>query len=198
MPPRTAGYMLEKRQAILAAAFECFSEKGVPDTGMADIARKAGTSAGALYKHFASRDDVLEAVMSQIMEDFYRERNGQSWPEMRGAILNYALFGPATTDDDRALVHAINTQGANLVLLRNPILRRKAEEAFTRAHDWLAEGLERLDQTGEVKLPVPAEAAARHLIDAMMGCALSIVFRPRDPAELARSMDAFVGFNGAE
>jgi AcrR family transcriptional regulator len=190
--------MLDKRQAILMAAEACFGEKGVLETGMADIALKAGMSAGALYKHFESRDDVLEAVISRIMANFYQARSVRSWSDVRDTLLDYAFLGPAGEDEERRLVRSIHSQSIGVILLRNPALRRQAETAFARAEHWLAQALETLDRAGEISLPVPPGAAARHLIDVIMGCSLSIAFRTRDPAELARSIDAFVGVDRPE
>jgi AcrR family transcriptional regulator len=196
VPSRTAGYMLRKRQAILAAAQICFAERGVLETTMADIARQAGTSAGALYKHFENRDDVLEAVISDMMEGFYQERSVSTWCDLRKALLDYAFLEPVV-DDQRMLVRSVHSQSIGLILLKNPVLRRKTEESFARAESWLAAGLTKLDQAGDIRLPVPADAAARHLIDVIMGCSLSVAFRKRDPAEFARSIDAFVGVREA-
>jgi len=52
-----------RRQAILAAAKETFSEAGYHDTGMADVARAAGISYGALYWYFESKDELFHALM---------------------------------------------------------------------------------------------------------------------------------------
>lgn len=193
MPPRTAGYMLDRRQAILAAARECFAEIGVLETGMADIAHKAGTSAGALYKHFASRDEVLEAVLSETIEGFYRNPIGRSWNDLRNVLLGYALLGGSSGGDNALIQRAIYGQSIGLVALSNPALRKQSGDAFERAERWLTEDLERLHGTGEIKLSGTAESAARHLIDLVTGCAVSIAFRRRDPADLSRELDNFVG-----
>ena len=41
---------------------ECFSENGFHQTGMADIVRRSGMSHGAVYVHFESKDDIIEAL----------------------------------------------------------------------------------------------------------------------------------------
>lgn len=48
----------EKRDAILAAARGVFSTRGVVSVTMEDIAKAAHVSKGALYLHFASKDEL--------------------------------------------------------------------------------------------------------------------------------------------
>jgi AcrR family transcriptional regulator len=60
--PKVSEARLEARRAqILAAAVECFARRGFHETTMADIAREAGITAGAIYRYFPSKEDVVEA-----------------------------------------------------------------------------------------------------------------------------------------
>jgi AcrR family transcriptional regulator len=49
-----------KLPAILRAALELFTEKGIHATTTKDIARRAGVSEGALYRHFQSKQELAE------------------------------------------------------------------------------------------------------------------------------------------
>jgi AcrR family transcriptional regulator len=49
------------RDRVLEVAKEAFTRSGA-GASLDDIARKAGVGAGTLYRHFASRDELLEAV----------------------------------------------------------------------------------------------------------------------------------------
>lgn len=53
----------EGRQRILDAAFKLFAEQGYADTSVADVQAASGLSSGsgALYKHFRSKEELLEA-----------------------------------------------------------------------------------------------------------------------------------------
>lgn len=55
------------RDAILAAALELFSQRGFEGTSMRDIAAEAGITQGAIYKHFAGKEALLEAICA-LME----------------------------------------------------------------------------------------------------------------------------------
>lgn len=54
--------------AVLAATVDAVIETG-PATGLADIARRAGVTKGALQHHFPSKDDLLKAVVSEGWND---------------------------------------------------------------------------------------------------------------------------------
>jgi len=55
---------------ILAAAAELFAERGFAAVGVADIAERVGITGGAIYRHFPSKDAVLEAVTLATAEAF--------------------------------------------------------------------------------------------------------------------------------
>jgi AcrR family transcriptional regulator len=50
------------RQLLLAAAADEFAERGL-DASVADIARRAGVGKGTVFRHFATKDDLLAAIV---------------------------------------------------------------------------------------------------------------------------------------
>ena len=52
-------------EAILSVSARLFLEKGFDKTSMKDIAETAGISKGAIYHHFQSKDEIIEAVMEK-------------------------------------------------------------------------------------------------------------------------------------
>jgi len=53
------------RQALIHAAAELIDDRGMKGTGLLDISRAAGVSKGALYFHFASKDELVAAVRQE-------------------------------------------------------------------------------------------------------------------------------------
>ena len=62
----------QRREEIIRAAHKCFITRGFHATGMADIAREFGMSAGHIYNYFPSKTAIIEEVISRGMEDFYK------------------------------------------------------------------------------------------------------------------------------
>jgi AcrR family transcriptional regulator len=50
------------RELLLAAAADEFAEHGL-DASVADIARRAGVGKGTVFRHFATKDDLLAAIV---------------------------------------------------------------------------------------------------------------------------------------
>lgn len=52
-------------ESILDVAAKLFLEKGFEKTSMQDIVEAAGISKGAIYHHFASKEEIIQAVMEK-------------------------------------------------------------------------------------------------------------------------------------
>ncbi len=88
------------REQVLAAAIECFEERGYDETTTAEIARRAGIGVGTLYGYFRDKRDilleVLDGTVNQIATYTIRELDPATWKdaEPRQQIRNLidALF----------------------------------------------------------------------------------------------------------
>lgn len=63
MARRTKQEALETRLQIIDAAELCFFQNGVSQTSLAEIAKHAGVTRGAIYWHFANKDEVVDALL---------------------------------------------------------------------------------------------------------------------------------------
>ncbi len=59
---------LRNYQRLLSAAFDAFAEHGADDASLEEIARRAGVGIGTLYRHFPTRQALLEAVYRDQVE----------------------------------------------------------------------------------------------------------------------------------
>ena len=64
--PRYSAYGEEAQRLIQAGVVE-LAEKGTLDPRVADIVRRAGLSNKAFYRHFKSKDELLLAVLEEMM-----------------------------------------------------------------------------------------------------------------------------------
>lgn len=63
--PRTRPRREDVRQAILDAAAEVFAERGIDGASLDDVAAAAGFTKGAVYSNFASKDELILALMDE-------------------------------------------------------------------------------------------------------------------------------------
>lgn len=89
MPKRSKEYMEGQRRRFCEAATACFRRKGVTATNLTDICNESGLSMGALYKHFSSREDLLEAVLQLRLDHRNELLWGETWADLRTALVQY-------------------------------------------------------------------------------------------------------------
>jgi AcrR family transcriptional regulator len=63
----------KKKEAILKAAQEIFSEKGLKDATITEIAKKAGVVDSIIYHYFKNKEDLLYWAFSEQMENALKE-----------------------------------------------------------------------------------------------------------------------------
>ena len=61
--------MTSRRQQILDTAAELFARRGFHGVSVAELGAACGVSGPALYKHFASKDEVLAEMLVRISEE---------------------------------------------------------------------------------------------------------------------------------
>src|SRR5580698_11186776 len=58
------------RQRLLAAAREVFRDRGVAAT-LNDVAHQAGLGVGTAYRHFANKEELIDALFDEMVETVY-------------------------------------------------------------------------------------------------------------------------------
>lgn len=59
----------ERRKEIVSAARQLFIKKGYDATSTTDIMKAVGIAKGTLYYHFASKEEILDALIESITDD---------------------------------------------------------------------------------------------------------------------------------
>jgi len=101
--PAAAPDDAEVRNRIIAVARECFAKYGPRRTTMEDVAAAAGIARPALYRYVSSRDEIIESVILQRVEELsesFRSLFDESTPfaeafvEVVMAAVNAARLDP--------------------------------------------------------------------------------------------------------
>jgi len=115
---------VRNRELLLAAAGAEFAEKGV-DASVADIAKRAGVAKGTMFRHFASKEDLVAAIiggqLSALVVDAQRLTSA---PEPGAALLEF-LYIVADMQQQRDLSF-LQTLGE-----KDPSVRRLRGELHT-------------------------------------------------------------------
>jgi AcrR family transcriptional regulator len=138
------------RSLLLDAAEEVFAEKGFAPATLDDIAHAAGYTKGAIYKHFATKEDLFLAV-----SDRYWRRYFDNFAEVMSSARQ---IGARELDEiakrwrqlsrDRGAEHAALGHEFTLYLLRNPEARErvaaKRSEVVEALAKFIVKGMDRL------------------------------------------------------
>lgn len=147
----------ERRASILAVAKVLFADRGYHGASVDDIARRLGVSPAVLYRHFASKEALYEAVLDEIActRESYVEAilNG---PDDFGAVLARMtrLFVGGIAEDPDYL--RMEMQAA---LEGNPATTRLFENRWKSLTDYIEYSLKELAQDGHAAHVHPVTAA---------------------------------------
>ncbi|NLU68572.1 ScbR family autoregulator-binding transcription factor [Streptomyces sp. HNM0574] len=82
------------RRQVLEAAADVFAERGYGASTISEIISRAGVTKGALYFHFASKEELLQSVLDEQVRDFSvpeRSSKLQEWTDL-GMLLAHRTF----------------------------------------------------------------------------------------------------------
>jgi AcrR family transcriptional regulator len=143
LPARTPGPMRadarRNRELLLTAALAAFTEHGADDVSLEEIARRAGVGIGTLYRHFPTRQELLEAVYRDQVEALCALAAGLLREPSPGEALGTWLRGMiAFSTTKRSLVTsmlATMDKTAELFSVCSTEIRRAVESLLVRAQE---------------------------------------------------------------
>lgn len=83
------------RPALLAAAAQALEKDGPDGISLRELARRAGVSHTAPYRHFADRQALLAALAEEGFATLAAELDGKPWRDQAVAYVRFALAHPA-------------------------------------------------------------------------------------------------------
>jgi AcrR family transcriptional regulator len=126
---------VRNRKRLLMAAGQVFEEKGL-EASVADVARVAGVGMGTLYRRFSSKEALIEALVSEVLEETI-------------AMAREALGWPAGTGLEHFLEESSSYQAEHLGCL--PMLWNTDHHLMRTARDLIGELLADAQQHGRVR-----------------------------------------------
>lgn len=116
----------DTKDRILEAALEIFSRDGYAGANLKDIAGAVGVVKSGFYRHYASKEELWDAVLNE-MERYYAERFGST--ENPPAI-------PQSTDELKALTLRMldfTMHDEKIIMTRKILLTEQFRDARVRA-----------------------------------------------------------------
>jgi AcrR family transcriptional regulator len=159
-------------EKVLAAAREAFAEGG-ESTALEEIARRAGVGIGTLYRHFPTRQALLEALYVDEVEEVCRtaaQLDGEDpWEALSGWLKRFigylatkqALASELLSYVDRD-AQVFKTSRAALFSAGQPLLQRAQEAGVVRPDVGIAEVIQMV--IGIAKIPAGDPRQTEHIL----------------------------------
>jgi AcrR family transcriptional regulator len=129
------------REAVIVAAKQLFADRGL-DAQMPDVAKAASVGVGTVYRHFATKDDLIAALVADRFERLAQKaREALDRDDAWEGFCDFIRFAAQIQADDRALCEVIGS--------RPPLMDAAARAAGLPA---LADQLvKRVQRSGELR-----------------------------------------------
>ncbi|WP_220448150.1 TetR/AcrR family transcriptional regulator [Nonomuraea diastatica] len=178
-----------RRRQILDAARRCFIRNGFHATSMQDILAEADLSAGAVYRYFKSKDDIIAATASEAVAELAAtfEADESATPPGLDDIVDVVLqVGRPPLSGSRESAQFLVQVWAEA--LRSPPLRTKLQTVMKEARRVVGGLVARHQRHGLLSGDVPAEQVAEVLMALVDGFLVSrAVYGHDDQDSLADS-----------
>ena len=177
VPRVSAAHREQRRQQILDAARRCFARDGFHQTSMQDILADAGLSAGALYRYFRSKEEIIAAIaeeaLAQVTTPIGPLAAQQPAPPLDAVIERLLTNAEDVGFRPDGLAYIAPQVWAEA--LRNPRLRELVQTKFAEVRSAIA-GIVRAEQTaGRIPADADPDDVAGFLFGSLLGYVLQRV-----------------------
>jgi AcrR family transcriptional regulator len=169
MPKVSESYLAARRQQIIDAALACFDRDGFHGASMQDIFEESGLSAGAVYRYFSAKEDIVEAIAeSRHAKEAELINEAMKTSDVRSGLHHLAdLYFVWLTDPQEQMRRRIGVQvwaeAVNHKRIREIVLRGADQRIL------LVEYLRRAQLEGRLKSDFDPEALTRVYLSLFQG-----------------------------
>ncbi|MGW4963552.1 TetR/AcrR family transcriptional regulator [Nonomuraea sp. NPDC004186] len=182
-----------RRRQILDAARRCFLRNGFHATSMQDVLAEAELSAGAVYRYFKSKDDIIAATASEALAEVALafEADEATPPDLDDIVDLVLGVGRPPLSGSRESAQLLVQVWSEA--LRSPSLCAKLKEVMQEARSVVGGLVARHQRRGLLPADVPAGHVADVLVALVDGfLVLRAVYGHADPAAFRSGLKALM------
>jgi TetR/AcrR family transcriptional regulator, transcriptional repressor of aconitase len=191
MPRVSVDHLEARRRQILDAARRCFVRDGFHMTTMHDVLQEAGLSAGAVYRYFPSKEDLIHAIadaaLADVTDALSDVRGAADPPPLEEALGRLLGRRPPLDGGRESSVLLIQVWSE---AVRSPTLAERYRDVFDGLLRSLAEVVRTYQERGRLSPAVPAESIARALAAMVHGFMVQRAFADVDFATFKDALGA--------
>ncbi|MFF4500807.1 ScbR family autoregulator-binding transcription factor [Streptomyces sp. NPDC001401] len=176
----------QTRATIITAAADLFDRHGYESTSLSDIVEHAQVTKGALYFHFAAKEDLAHAIMelqSKASREVANDLDGRGYSSLE--TLMRITFGIARLSVEGPIPRAGLRLAAGDVVVRPPL-----QHPFTEWRDLASRKLLGAVKESDVHPDIDVDAVAHSLVSFFVGTRVvgrslePVAHQPRRLAEM--------------
>jgi AcrR family transcriptional regulator len=195
MPRVSDDHLERRRRQILDAARVCFIRKGFHLTSMQDVFAESGLSAGAVYRYFKSKNEIIHAIATDkvggaidVLEEILKE---DPLPPLEEIVERFATYAQTVLDEDGALRVAPYVWAEGL---HDPEYHALVAQLFGGLRSWLTVLATRMRDDGRLPADTDPQAMASTLVCLLPGFILQrLVLGDVDAGTLRKGIRALTG-----
>jgi AcrR family transcriptional regulator len=179
-----------RREEILRAAESCFARQGFHQTTIQDVIKESGLSAGCIYGHFSSKEDLIQAIgESRHGRDSallaVKGETGDPLQSLR-AIARAFLGDLQKEDGLRARRVALQLWAE---ALRDDVVRTQVTDGIRQPIALIIDLLRRGQKSGAIDRSIQPRGAARAMVAMFQGLVLQRLWG--ETVSTSEAMQAF-------
>lgn len=176
-----------RRRQILDGAARCFTRNGFHATSMQDVLREADLSAGAVYRYFRGKEELIGAIVTEVLDSIrasFEAAARQSPPPPPDQLIADVMSDVlgSRTEGFPGLIVQVWAE-----TLRNEALAAVLSSGFVQVREAWVNIVRVYQDAGTMDPDVPADDVARVMIATAQGFAAQQALFGEVPVDVLRS-----------
>ncbi|MFB7272383.1 TetR/AcrR family transcriptional regulator [Streptomyces sp. NPDC056244] len=167
-----------RRRQIIEGAAHCFARNGFHATSMQDVLREVDLSAGAVYRYFSGKEELIGAIVAEVLDlirDAFEEAALRRPPEppdaLLGEVMSRVLGGAVVPKWETPAEFARLMIQVWAETLRNKELAALLREGYESVRAAWIKVVEAYQEAGLMRADIPPADVARTMIATCQGFA---------------------------
>jgi AcrR family transcriptional regulator len=179
-----------RRRQILDGAALCFARNGFHATSMQDVLKEVGLSAGAVYRYFRGKEELIGAIVGEVLEwiqGTFEAAAAENPPPPPDVLVGRALTQvlgqkPGAREGEHSHFPRLMVQ-VWAETLRNEELALVLKQGYAKVRVAWVKIVEGYQAAGMMRDDIPADHVARAMIAAAQGFAAQLALFDEVPLE---------------
>ncbi|KAB2335133.1 TetR family transcriptional regulator [Bacillus mesophilum] len=182
--------ILEKKDRIIQAAIDSFSNKGIEKTTISDIAKLAGVGQGTFYLYFSSKFSILPAISEVLVDKIHEgiEKNVKSnnFEAQLTEIIEVIFSIIEEYRELSTIIYSGLTQSEHI---------KSLGDIYSPIYQWLNKFLSKYKEDGVIRSTINTEYSSKIMLTLIESTAEQIfIYNELEPKKISEHKEELLTF----